>query len=102
MPDALNVAIGAAVRRRREEMGMSQAALADALELSRTSITNIEIGRQPLSLRHLYLTSLALGVAAHALLPEVAAVTTPARGRRAPGMRSLLGKLDEQVVGSVR
>ena len=40
--------LGIAIKARREALGMTQSALASALGLSRTSITNIERGRQRL------------------------------------------------------
>ncbi|MHB1166801.1 MAG: helix-turn-helix transcriptional regulator [Candidatus Nanopelagicales bacterium] len=38
--------LGANVRSRRRALGMSQSALADCLDLTRVSITNLEAGRQ--------------------------------------------------------
>src|SRR5713226_3804317 len=54
---------------RRTEAGMSQEAFAKAVGLSRTSITNIERGRQPVSLHTLYFMADILGVEAVDLLP---------------------------------
>jgi transcriptional regulator with XRE-family HTH domain len=48
---------------------MSQDAFAKAVGLSRTSITNIERGRQPVSLHTLYSMADILGVEAVDLLP---------------------------------
>jgi transcriptional regulator with XRE-family HTH domain len=48
---------------------MSQEAFAKAVGLSRTSITNIERGRQPISLHTLYFMADILGVEASDLLP---------------------------------
>jgi transcriptional regulator with XRE-family HTH domain len=54
---------------RRTESGMSQEAFAKAVGLSRTSITNIEGGRQPISLHTLYFMADILGVEPADLLP---------------------------------
>ena len=54
---------------RRTESGMSQEAFAKAVGLSRTSITNIERGRQPISLHTLYFMADILGVEPTDLLP---------------------------------
>jgi transcriptional regulator with XRE-family HTH domain len=54
---------------RRTESGMSQEAFAKAVGLSRTSITNIERGRQPVSLHTLYFMADILGVEPADLLP---------------------------------
>jgi transcriptional regulator with XRE-family HTH domain len=40
--------LGRAIKARREELGLTQAELGEHLRLSRTSITNIERGRQRL------------------------------------------------------
>ena len=54
---------------RRTESGMSQQAFAKAVGLSRTSITNIERGRQPISLHTLYFMADILGIEPADLLP---------------------------------
>jgi transcriptional regulator with XRE-family HTH domain len=54
---------------RRTESGMSQEAFAKAVGLSRTSITNIERGRQPIGLHTLYFMADILGVEPSDLLP---------------------------------
>ena len=62
--------VGAAIRRARVDKGLSQQELADLAELQRTSIVNIEGGRQRLPLTTLYDIADALGVQAVALLPR--------------------------------
>lgn len=46
--DRFYKALGSAIKARRERLGLTQADLAEHLDLSRTSITNIERGRQRL------------------------------------------------------
>ncbi|MXW19489.1 MAG: helix-turn-helix transcriptional regulator [Gammaproteobacteria bacterium] len=48
---------------------MTQAGLGSLVGLSRTSITNIEMGRQQVSLHHLYRIAAALGIEPDQLLP---------------------------------
>lgn len=50
---------------------MSQRALADAVNVSRTSIANIESGRHRVQIHVLYKLAAALGVEPHDLLPHV-------------------------------
>jgi transcriptional regulator with XRE-family HTH domain len=54
----------------RRKKGKSQEFLADELGLSRTSITNIEKGRQPIQLHSLYRIARLLGVELKELLPS--------------------------------
>jgi transcriptional regulator with XRE-family HTH domain len=61
----------AAARKRRKK---SQQALADELGLTRTSITNIEKGRQRLQLHTLYLIARSLKLEVTDLLPSPAAL----------------------------
>lgn len=62
--------IGSRVKSRRHELGMTQKELADATELSRTSIANLEAGRQRLVLDDLYAAAEVLGVDICVLLPS--------------------------------
>jgi transcriptional regulator with XRE-family HTH domain len=62
--------LGRLVRQHRERLGMSQEKLAEAIELSRASVANIETGRQRIPLHHLYRLARALKVEAGALLPR--------------------------------
>jgi transcriptional regulator with XRE-family HTH domain len=61
---------GRRVRELRETCGLTQAKLADSVGLSRTSITNIERGRQAVPLHALYSFAESLKVELIELLPE--------------------------------
>lgn len=68
--EALYREIGWRIRKERDELGFSQADLAQEIGLTRTSIVNIEAGRQRLPIHMLYAVAHALGVPATCLLPE--------------------------------
>ena len=65
----LYVAFGERLRELRSTKDLTQAALGRRVGLTRTSITNIEAGRQHISLGVLYRLADALGEPAGALLP---------------------------------
>lgn len=62
--------IGLRVRKERKELGFSQMELAEEVGLTRTSIVNIETGRQRLPIHVLYSVAEALGVSVTCLLPK--------------------------------
>lgn len=57
---SVRVRFGLAVRKRRQELGISQEELADRAELHRTYISDIERGRRNLSLDNIEKLALAL------------------------------------------
>ena len=71
---ALYAAIGEAIRAARCENELTQAQLAEMVGILRTSIVNIEAGRQRLPIDRLYDIADALGIQATALLPKNEAV----------------------------
>lgn len=70
--DAFYAALGAAVRERRDQLGLTQTQLSERVGLSRTSITNIERGNQRLLADQLLAVATSLGVTADVLLREAA------------------------------
>jgi transcriptional regulator with XRE-family HTH domain len=85
---AVNRSVGAAVRETRDSCSMTQAALADAIGLSRASIANIERGEQSVTVPLLLRISSILGVPAATLLrepnaDELALLKLPESGQRA-------------------
>ena len=62
---------GRLLARRRKKAGLSQEALAKLVGLSRTSIANVERGRQPVQLHSLYTMSSALAIEITDLLPAM-------------------------------
>ena len=70
-------AFGRLLSESRRKKHVSQEMLADELDLSRTSITNIEKGRQPVQLYSLYLIARLLGIDVKDLLPSAADFNRP-------------------------
>lgn len=81
--------IGRLLRERREKAELSQSAVAGRVGLSRTSITNIENGRQHVTLHVLYALADAVGTTPGALLPDPSALV----GERDTGLDKTLKKL---------
>ena len=68
--DALYEEIGDRIRKEREELGFTQSDLAQEIGMLRTSIANIETGRQRLPIHVLFNIARALGVTPKRLLPD--------------------------------
>lgn len=62
-------AIGLMIKARRAAIGMSQETLSAAIGLSRSSVANIESGRQKIGVSLLYLMADVLQTTPHELLP---------------------------------
>jgi transcriptional regulator with XRE-family HTH domain len=76
---AFYTAFGQMLSEMRRKKRISQEMLADELGLSRTSITNIEKGRQPVQLYSLYIIARLLGTDVKDLLPSAAIFERPER-----------------------
>lgn len=63
--------IGEQLRTHREKRGMTQQELADLVSLERTSITNIERGKQKLPIHVLFCVCDALGVSPSDVMPRI-------------------------------
>ena len=68
--DAVYANFGALLRGCRSRSGLTQAELAEKVKISRTSVTNIECGRQQVVLHQLLDFADALGVEPSELIPE--------------------------------
>lgn len=73
----LNGEFGRILRDQRGRAGLSQEALSEAARLSRTSVVNIEAGRQGASLATMYRLADALGCEPADLLPTPVATDMP-------------------------
>lgn len=89
--------LGAKIRARREAMGLTQAALADEIGISRTSLTNIEGGRQRLLVDQLAQLCSTLSVSPSELVPPnpKSVVTAPQSLSGMPAVASFV----ESVIG---
>ena len=67
----LYLELGLLVRKNRRKLELTQDALGERVGLSRTSITNIESGRQKILIHQLFLLAEALDVTPQALLPKL-------------------------------
>ena len=67
--DEIYVHIGQRIQEERKSLGFLQQDLAQEIGLLRTSIVNIEAGRQRLPIHKLYEIAEALGVSVSCLLP---------------------------------
>ena len=68
--EAVYAVVGSRIREARNKQGWTQEALADRIEMTRTSITNIERGRQRMLLHTLVEIADHLGVPPGSLLPS--------------------------------
>jgi len=68
--EAIYARFGQQLRRVRKQRKMTQAALADHVQLGRTSVVNIEKGQQRVHLHTVYALARALDVRAAELLPD--------------------------------
>ena len=68
--DDLHAALGKKIRERRQASGLTQMELADRVSISRTSLTNMELGRQRLLIDQLYKMAEVLNAKPQDLLPQ--------------------------------
>lgn len=71
------IQLGQRIREARRQRKFTQEKLAAAVQLTRTSITNIECGRQPVLAHHLVAFAKALGVTVESLLQVDEAAAPP-------------------------
>ncbi len=76
--DPLYLELGRLVRAHRTRLQLTQETLAERIGLSRTSITNIEKGRQKILIHQLFALAEALKIRPEALLPTVRTDQIPA------------------------
>ena len=88
--------VGRRVRKFRERRQMTQAQLASAISLTRTSITNIEQGNQKLPLHKLAEIAITLGVDSNSLIP--AQISDNAEGLES----TIRGQLSDRELDHVR
>lgn len=68
---ALHIALGRRIKERREEQELTQEWLAQQVGRERSSIANLERGKQKISVELLYLLAIALQTTPKTLLPPL-------------------------------
>lgn len=93
--DQLYRAIGRRIRTNRNNMGLTQEALASGIDASRTTITNIEKGTQAATLHQLWSIAEVLNVSVSDLIPDKLEVAAEAamKGRSVPRTLDILRTL---------
>lgn len=86
--DEFYVQLGLLIRKARVKAGLTQQELADALAISRTSLTNIEKGNQRLLVHVLIDIADSLGIKPVQLLPSSIARPLPGESARIPKVRA--------------
>jgi transcriptional regulator with XRE-family HTH domain len=99
--ERLYIAFGKLVRLHRVNRGFTQEKLGQLVGLSRTSITNIEKGRQHIALDQLFAIADVLKVRPESLLPQSAdgAVSTWLAEKLPPGTELNISEWAEKLVG---
>jgi transcriptional regulator with XRE-family HTH domain len=80
----LHAALGKKIRDRRISSGLTQAELADRIAISRTSLTNMELGRQRLLVDQLYKMAEVLNTKPQDLLPAPVDIVSASARSKAP------------------
>lgn len=102
---SLDAALGDRLKLRRIKANFNQAELASRVGLSRASISNIENGRQPVTIQTLWRIAQALGLTLRDLVPDDSEILPPPPLKQAastPEGEAFLKKVMEQAVGGSR
>ena len=81
----VNKIVGSYIKKRRLNLGCSQENLAGRVSLSRPSITNIEAGRQGISIEQLFQFASALETTPQYLIGDLRIAEPPVRGDQKNG-----------------
>ena len=92
--DLLYAEIGKRIKERREERQVTQEALSASIDISRASISNIELGRQQTPISVLYAIAEHLGGEIMDLLPSMSELLIIA-SREVDGLESLLNSRND-------
>ncbi|WP_409362764.1 helix-turn-helix domain-containing protein [Bradyrhizobium sp. CIR18] len=96
MKQNIYASIGAAIRARRDAVGLTQAQVAEKSGLSRTTLTNIERGGQALLVHQLLDLARVLRVSPGSLLPSTTLSTVGQEDDPVPDtIKALLDRLEE-------
>lgn len=98
MSDDLHAALGRKIRDKRKDSGLTQSELADRISISRTSLTNVELGRQRLLVDQLYKMADVLETSPRDLLPGPEEIISAKVARDEP-MPESVNRFIEKVRG---
>ncbi|MEJ5102381.1 helix-turn-helix domain-containing protein [Chryseobacterium sp. MYb328] len=103
MKDSLYPIVGQILQDIRKKHKVSQQELADMLDLSRTSISNMENGRHPIFLHHIYTIAEKFNIPLDKLLPSVFDIQNEKKAKEEDLKNSLLQKgiTDERTINNV-
>jgi transcriptional regulator with XRE-family HTH domain len=101
MPDDFYPELGSNIRRRRDEIGMTQSTLAAKAGVKRTSIANMERGAQAILVHQLLNIAKALKVSPTTLIPKDAPKSKPTV-ELPDEVQTLLGRLQTTIRSTVR
>jgi len=96
--DSFYISVGERVRQQRKSAGMDQETLSRHLNLSRTTIINIEKGRQRLSLEHAWMAAQVLGISIEVLLPQSKNKTVTDWAKKLEGNNQIDDKEKKSVI----
>jgi transcriptional regulator with XRE-family HTH domain len=99
--DLLYSHIGQQLKSHREKKGLTQSQLAERVGLERTSITNIESGKQRLPLHILFGVCHSLGVSPVEVMPRVEQVTESSRDLQLVSLGHFQGALPRGIAALV-
>lgn len=99
---SLNSALGNRLKSRRIEAHLNQTDLALRVGLSRASISNIENGRQPVTMQTLWRIAQVLEVSLRDLVPEDSEIAPLQKTVPTPADEAFLKKVMEQATGGSR
>ncbi|MDG4655033.1 helix-turn-helix domain-containing protein [Chryseobacterium arthrosphaerae] len=103
MKDILYPLVGQRIQDIRKENNVSQQELAEFLDLSRTSISNIENGRHPIFLHHIYTIAEKFDIPIDRILPSVFEIQNEQKLKDEDWRKLLLqeGLQDEKTIKSL-
>lgn len=95
--------LGERIKKRREELKLNQGELASKLQIGRTSVSNIEAGRQQPPLNVLYEICNALDIDIQSILPTYSELIAPSNPEQDEILDYLKNSdLDESLINQIK
>lgn len=96
--DELHAALGKKIREQRQLSGLTQAELAARIDVSRSSLTNMELGRQRLLIDQLYKMAEVLNTSPKDLLPSPSEIISSSRNSADEAIPDSVQRFAERVL----